>query len=320
MPPESHQIRLADGVVVRSTGNWVEVRVGERIVSSRVRGRFRLSGQRATNPIAVGDCVSVRIGADDTGLITDIHERRSYLSRRAAGRRVGQEQVLAANIDALWIVQAARLPRPNSRLIDRVLVTAEAQEIHAGIVFNKMDLVAGDAAAHVMRLRDLYRTLGYEVHLTSAVTGTGVEAFRQALAGQASVITGPSGVGKSTLLNRAEPGLDLRAGAVSLKTRKGRHTTAHAALHALSDGGAVIDTPGIREFGVTAQEPWELSHYFPELRRYLPSCQYLRCTHDHEPGCSVKEAVQQQAITSDRYQSYLNILQSIRDGDADVGR
>ena len=320
MPPELRDIRQADGVVVRSTGNWVDVQVGKRIISSRVRGRFRLSGQRVTNPVAVGDSVSVRIDDGDTGLIIDIHERRSYLSRRAAGRRVGHEQVLAANIDALWIVQSARLPRPNGRLIDRVLVTAEAQEIHAGIVINKMDLVSGDSAALVMHLRELYRGLGYEVYMTSAITGAGVDAFRQALAGRASVVTGPSGVGKSTLLSRAEPGLDLRAGAVSLKTRKGRHTTAHAALHPLSDGGAVIDTPGIREFGVTAQQPWELSHYFPEFRRYIHSCQYLRCTHDHEPGCSVKEAVEQQAITSDRYHSYRNILQSIRDGDADVGR
>ncbi len=320
MPHESHESRQAAGTVVRSTGNWVDVRVGERIISSRVRGRFRLSDQRLTNPIAVGDSVSVRINADDTGLITDIHERRSYLSRRAAGRRVGLEQVLAANIDALWIVQAARLPKPNSRLIDRVLVAAEAQDIRAGIVINKMDLVAETSAAQARHLHDLYSKLGYEVHLTSAVTGKGVDAFRRALAGRASVVTGPSGVGKSTLLNRAEPGLDLPSGAVSLKTRKGRHTTAHAVLHPLSDGGAVIDTPGIREFGITAQEPWELSHFFPELRPFIPSCQYPRCTHDHEPGCAVKEAVESCAVTADRYRSYLNILQSIRDGDADVGR
>ncbi len=311
---------MAAGMVLRSTGSWVDVKVGDRVIRSRVRGRFRLADRRLTNPVAVGDSVSLRIHADETGLITEVHERRNYLSRRAAGRRVGQEQVLVSNIDTIWIVQAARLPRPNSGLIDRVLVTAEAQEIQAGIVFNKMDLAAGDPAVRVSNLVDLYAGLGYEVLLTSAVTGKGVDAFRKALSGRSSAVTGPSGVGKSTLLNQAEPGLDLREGAVSLKTRKGRHTTAHAALIPLSAGGFVIDTPGIREFGVVSQEPWELSHYFPELRRYVPSCQYPRCTHDHEPGCAVKDAVAQRTVSTERYRSYLNILQSIREGDADVGR
>ena len=172
---------------------------------------------------------------------------------------------------------------------------------------------------HLM-LHQRYAALGYRVLLTSAKTGEGVDAFREALTDQTSVVTGPSGVGKSTLLNAVEPGLDLRTGEVSVKTRKGRHVTTHAALFPLTDGGFVVDTPGIREFGVLDLEPWELSHHFPDFRPHLEHCRFPTCTHDHEPGCAVKEAYLDDAITEERYYSYLNILQSIQLGEKDVGR
>ena len=310
----------ASGIVIRSTGSWVYVKTDKEVVKSRMRGRFRLRGKAFTNPVAVGDQVTLRLNADGTGLITAIHERRNHLSRRAAGRSVGHEQVLVSNIDQVWIIQSAILPHPNPGLIDRVLVAAEAQHIRAGIVFNKMDLAFGVALDAVHRLRDLYARLSYAVFLTSAVAPEGVDALSEALKDQISVFTGPSGVGKSTLLNAMEPDLDLRVGKVSLKTRKGRHTTAHAALQLLTGGGGVVDTPGIREFGVLDLEPWELSHHFPEFRRHLASCRFPACTHDHEPGCAVKEAYLDSAITEERYRSYLNILFSIHFGEADVGR
>jgi len=312
-------VRL-DGVVIRSTGSWYDVQVRDRVVPSKMRGRFRLEEQEVTNPVAVGDRVTIRLNPDETGLITTIHDRKNKLSRRAAGRRIGLEQILVANVDMVWIIQAARLPRPNPGFIDRVLVTAEAHDIEAGLIFNKKDLVRKKDRAYLDFLQHLYGDLGYPVLATSARTGEGVDLLREALKDRTSVVTGPSGVGKSTLLNATEPGLDLRTGAVSAKTRKGRHTTAHAALFPLSDGGFVVDTPGIREFGVLDLEPWELSHHFRDFRPYLEHCRFPTCTHDHEPGCAVKEAVLDDALTEARYYSYLNILHSIRMGEKDVGR
>ncbi len=309
-----------EGVVVRSTGSWYDVQVDGRVVPSKVRGRFRLEEQELKNPVVVGDRVTIRLNPDETGLITEIHPRKNQLRRRAAGRRVGVEQIIAANVDRVWIVQSVRLPQPNPGFIDRVLVTAEAHEIPAGLVVNKMDLLRRKDRPAIDALAALYAGLGYEVLLTSALTGAGVAALRTALLGRTSVLAGPSGVGKSTLLNAVEPELDLRTGEVSEKTRKGRHTTTHAALFALSGGGFVVDTPGLREFGVLDLEPWELSHFFPEFRPHLARCRFPTCTHDHEPGCAVKAALEAGQIDEQRYGSYLNILDSIRLGERDVGR
>ncbi|NBC19127.1 MAG: ribosome small subunit-dependent GTPase A [Bacteroidetes bacterium] len=309
-----------DGLVLRSTGSWYDVQVDDRVIPSKVRGKFRLEEQHATNPVAVGDRVTIRLNKDDTGFITEIHPRHNVFTRRAAGRRPGMAHIIAANVDQIWIIQSVRRPRPNYGFIDRVLVMAEAHEIPAGIVFNKLDLLRAKDEADYHALRDLYDDLGYDVIETSATTGTGVDTFREALTDKTSVIAGPSGVGKSTLLNAVEPGLDVRTGQISEKTRKGKHTTTFAALYPLSDGGYVVDTPGIREFGVLDLEDWELAHYFVEFRAHLEACKFPTCTHDHEPGCGVKAAVEDGAISEQRYQSYLNILDSIHLGEHDVGR
>ncbi len=311
---------FVEGVVIRSTGSWYDVRAGDRTVPSKVRGKFRLMHDDATNPIAVGDRVTVRMNPDDTGLITEIHDRKNQLSRRAAGRRVGQEQVIVANVDFVWIIQSVRLPRPNPGFIDRVLVMAEAHEIEAGIVLNKIDLIRTKDKPFVTDLCALYADLGYPVLQTSAKTGEGIERLRDCLTGRTSVLMGPSGVGKSSLLNRIEPGLDLTTREVSEKTQKGRHTTTYASLYPLSDGGFIVDTPGIREYGVINIEPWELSHFFVEFKPHLEKCRFPTCTHDHEPECGVKEAVEKGLIREERYSSYLNILDSIRLGEKDVGR
>lgn len=307
------------GTVIRSTGSWYDVQIGKEIVQARARGRFRLDDTDATNPVAVGDHVTVRLG-DDAGLITEIHERKNKLSRRAAGRRVGQEQVIAANIDSAWFIQSIRLPNVNPGLIDRFLVVAEVHGIPAAIVLNKLDLIE-DAFSEVIEFyTGLYSGLGYPVLLTSALSGAGTVAFRQALQGKISVVAGPSGVGKSALLNAVAPDLDLRTGEVSEKTRKGRHTTTHAALYPIDESTFVVDTPGIREFGIIDLEPAQLSHYFVEFRVHIPNCHFPNCTHDHEPGCAVWDAVKAGQITEDRYQSYMSILESLRLGEKDVGR
>ena len=319
-PVSQKQHIFRKGRVIRSTGSWYQVQTEEGVVSSKVRGKFRLKEQNTTNPVAVGDEVTIRMNEDDTGLITEIHPRRNKLCRRAAGRRVGQEHILVANVDAVWIVQAARLPAPNSGFIDRVLVMAELYDLSAGLVFNKIDLLSDNDYAALDVLIERYRELDYEVLTTSAKTGSGVETFRKKLTARTNVVTGPSGVGKSTLLNAIEPDLDLRTGDVSEKTRKGRHVTTNAALHPLSEGGYVVDTPGLREFGVLYLEPTQLAHYFVEFIPYLNDCRFPDCTHDHEPGCAVRDAVEAGAISEVRHESYLNILASIRQGEEDVGR
>lgn len=318
--PSPSDADYLDGLVTRSTGSWYDVQVDDRVIPSKVRGKFRLDDQGVTNPVAVGDTVTIRLNEDDTGLITDIHPRENAFTRRASGRRVGMVHIIAANVDRIWIIQSVRLPKPNPGFIDRVLVMAEAHEIPAGIVFNKLDLLRPKDAAKYEALHELYMDLGYSVLETSAITGEGVDAFRDALVGATSVIAGPSGVGKTTLLNAVEPGLDLRTGAVSEKTRKGKHTTTYAALYPLTGGGYVVDTPGIREFGVLDLEDWELAHYFVEFRPHLEQCKFPTCTHDHEPGCAVKAAVEEGDISEQRYLSYLNILDSIHLGERDVGR
>lgn len=309
-----------EGTVIRSTGSWYEVMVGERVFPSKVRGKFRLSGEDVTNPVAVGDHVTIRLAQDETGLITEIHPRKNRLSRRAAGRKVGQEHIIAVNVDKAWLIQSVRQPKINPGLIDRFLVIAGSFEIPAGIVFNKMDLMKPADRDAVEYLHDMYASIGYEVLPVSALTGDGIDVFRDGLAGRTSVLSGPSGVGKSTLLNVIEPDLALRTGEVSGKTQKGRHTTTSVTLHPLMGGGYVIDTPGIREFGIVDLEPDELDYYFVEFRPYLSECRYPNCSHDHEPECAVMAAVEAGSINDERYYSYLNILESLRMGEKDVGR
>lgn len=319
-PDSPDKPTFLEGTVIRATGSWYDVQAGDRVIPSKVRGRFRLEVTETTSPVVVGDRVTLRLNDDGTGLITEIHPRKNELKRRAAGRRIGMVHVIAANIDAAWVIQSIRQPKINPGFIDRFLVMAGVHDIPAGIVFNKLDLMKPADRDAVFFLRDLYAGLGYPVLMTSVKTGEGLDALAKALKGRVSVVSGPSGVGKSSLLNAIEPGLNLRIGDVSQKTQKGRHTTTYAALYPLSFGGFVVDTPGLREFGLVDLDPSDLGHYFVEFRPYLPACHFPNCTHDHEPGCAVKEAVERDEITPERYESYLNILHSLRLGEKDVGR
>lgn len=309
------------GTVTRSTGSWYDVRVDGDIVSARVRGKFRLEETDVTNPVAVGDRVTLRISEeDDTGLIVDIHERKTKLSRRAAGRRAGQEHVIVSNIDRAWAVQAVRMPRLNTGFVDRFLVSAELQDLPAGLIVNKADLMQDDDAAFIEEVQKTYEDLGYPVVRTSATEGDGIEALRDAFQDKINVVTGPSGSGKSSLLNALAPGLSIETGAVSEKTQKGKHTTTFAELHPLPFGGYVVDTPGIREFGILELHPADLAHFFVEFIPYLDACRFQDCTHDHEPKCAVKEAVEAGEIRLRRYESYLNILHSLEAGEEGMGR
>jgi ribosome biogenesis GTPase len=336
---------LREGTVIRSAGKWYEVHTSEGTVRSRVRGKFRLEDRNATNPIAVGDEVSLRMNEDGTGLITDIHPRRNKLSRRSAGPRPDEEHVLVANVDRAWEVQAVAEPGIDPAHVDRFLIMAQVHEIPAGLIVNKIDLLrdaesdphadARALRAELDRWTAIYRELGHPVLHTSAETGEGLETLREALRGGTNVFTGPSGVGKSTLLNRLEPDLDLRTGAVSPGSQRGRHTTTHAGLYPLSSGsseeaasteaaasrgdendadpGFVVDTPGVEGFGLVDVAPEELDWFFPEMRAYVPDCHFPDCTHDHEPRCAVQEAVADGAIFRERYESYLEILHQLQE-------
>ena len=315
-----------EGIVTKSTGSWYDVRVGDETISSRVRGKFRLDQEDAkqTNPVAVGDRVTLLLNEDDdTGWIVDIHERETKLSRRAAGRRAGQEHVIVANVDAAWAVQSVRMPKLNPGFIDRFLISAEMFNVPAGIIINKIDLIEGMDEEDVMEVTDIaamYEELGYPVVYTSATEDSGIDELHEELAGRINVVAGPSGAGKSSLLNAIEPGLDVQTGEVSEKTEKGKHTTTYAELHPISGGGFIVDTPGIREFGLLELHPADLAHFFVEFVPHLDDCKFQDCTHDHEPGCAVKDAFDNGEIHPRRYESYLNILYSLQDGMEGVGK
>ena len=304
------------GLVVRSTGSWYDVRLDDgEDVRARIRGKFRLEALEIdeTNPLAVGDHVRLRMEDDGTGLITDIDPRENQLSRRAAGRKAAiREHVIVTNVDRAWCVQSTFGPKVNPGFVDRFLVAAEASHIPAGLVINKADLLDGQPRAQEAMdfWVQLYQGLGYPVLLTSAETGAGVEAFGQRLADRVSVVSGPSGVGKSSLLNAVDPDLDLRTSEVSEKTQKGRHTTTFSTLLRVA-GGWVADTPGIREFGIWDMSPQDLGGYFVEFQPLIPHCRFPDCTHNHEPGCAVQDAVDRDEVTPERYGSYLAILDTV---------
>lgn len=308
------------GVVIRSTGSWYDVKTADNIISSRIRGKFRLSSPDQTSPVVVGDRVDIRLDPDGTGLIVCIHDRFNRIVRRAAGRKVGREHVIMANVDAAWIVQSVLYPKINPGFIDRVIVMVSLYDIDVGIIINKNDLIEDEFQDTIVFWTEVYRTLGYSVLSTSALTGDGLDVLASVLKDKTSAILGPSGVGKSSLLNVIEPDLNIVIGDVSMRTGKGTHTTTSSTLYPLLSGGFVADTPGLREFGLIDLEPDMLSHYFVEFDRFAEQCHYPNCTHDHEPECRVKEAVESGAIYPERYESYLNMLYSLRQGEKDVGR
>ena len=306
------------GVVLSGTGGVYQVRTaGGETVDTALRGRLKQeradADGRAPLKLAVGDDVELERDASDTRwAIGRIMPRRSKLSRREPGGRHG-ERVVAANVDQVVVVFAAANPEPHVRMLDRFLVIAEANEIAARVIVNKSDLVGGAAAARAPFAA--YATIGYPVQAISVVRGEGIEEVRAVLAGRRSVVSGPSGVGKSTLLNALFPGLNLRVGDVSVSVNKGRHTTVGALLHPLADGGAIIDTPGLREVGLWGLSADELAACFPEFRPLLGECRFGNCAHTAEPGCAVLAAVGR-TISRERYDSFLQLRAELADPSA----
>jgi len=303
---------MQKGRVIQSTGSWYRVDIGEEIIQSRLPGRFRLNAKEVTNPIAVGDWVDITIGKDGSGNIENIHQRDNYITRQATHGRRG-EQILVSNLDIAFVVQSIKQPNLKEGFIDRFLVTCEAYEVPAGIVINKMDLVNENGHAFVQELKQLYENLGYKVFSTTITDSNSLEALNEELVGKTSVFIGPSGVGKTSLLNTIDPSYSEKVGAISTSSNKGKHTTTFAKLIKLSNGGLLADTPGIREFGLFNIEPWELSLYFPEMMEPRIECKFNTCTHIHEPGCGVMKAFEEGKIDASRYDSYIKMLESLQD-------
>lgn len=294
-----------EGTVIRATGSWYDVRnaAGE-VVACRIRGRLRLEGRRSTNPVVVGDRVVCACDGSGDSLITEILPRRNYVIRRASNLSK-ESHIIAANIDRALLVVTLREPETAPEFVDRFLVTCEAYKVPATLLLSKIDLQDAEAVA---AFRAVYKAVGYRVLEAAAPQGAGLEAVRELLAGHTTLVAGNSGVGKSTLIRAIDPTLDIRTGAISESHRKGRHTTTFSAMYPLAGGGAVIDTPGIKGFGLIDIDGAELWHYFPEMLREAGACRFYNCTHTHEPGCAVVEAVREGRIALSRYESYLKIL------------
>ncbi|NVO19105.1 MAG: ribosome small subunit-dependent GTPase A [Bacteroidetes bacterium] len=298
-----------EGIVIKSTGSWSSVRTEDgRIVECRLKGQFRIHGIRTTNPVAVGDHVQFDFEKDSgQGIIYDILKRRNYIIRKSINLSKSAH-IIASNIDRLYVIASIEQPRTSTGFIDRVLVTAEAYHIPATIVFNKIDLYRESSVIRYTELMTLYSSVGYGVFAVSAKTGLGIDRLKADLKDHVSLFTGHSGVGKSALMNALEPNLNIRTGEISDYHSKGMHTTTFAEMHQLTQGGYIVDTPGIKEFGLVHFESQEIAERFPEFRDLLPGCHYKNCTHIHEPGCAVKEALALGKINQGRYSNYLGIL------------
>ena len=297
------------GLVIKNTGSWVTVRLDDgNTVNCKMRGVLRLKGLRCTNPVAVGDRVQVEDKGGDAPVVGDIEPRRNYIIRRASN--LSKEfQIIAANLDQAVLVATLANPETSTTFIDRFLATAEAYQVPAVLAFNKIDLLETEEWRNRLdELKTLYESIGYPVITMSAATGEGADALRAQLAGKMSLLSGNSGVGKSSIINLLVPDAHVKVGDVSHTHHKGMHTTTFSELLDLPGSGAIIDTPGVKAFGTIDFERAEVAHYFPEIFRISDECRFNNCTHTHEPGCAVLAAVEQGTIAASRFTSYLSIL------------
>nr|WP_228713940.1 ribosome small subunit-dependent GTPase A [Arundinibacter roseus] len=301
---------MKKGLVMRSTGSWYDVRDADgHMWQCRLKGKFKIKGLKVTNPIAVGDKVQFDIedAVENTGIILDIDPRENYLIRQSV-HKTAHAHMLAANIDQAILVATLYFPRTSLGFIDRFLVTAESFRIPVILIFNKQDLLNADMLEFEAELRELYESLGYTCLATEALSGKGIEEVRALLRGKVSVLSGHSGVGKSSLINAIAPDLALRTKEVSSFANKGVHTTTFAEMFELEPDTYLVDSPGIKELGLADIAPAEISHYFPEMRELLNQCRYHDCLHINEPGCAVKEGINEGCIAISRYESYLSMV------------
>lgn len=299
------------GKVLKSTGKWyiVELEDGE-IVNCRIRGKFRLDGLRTTNPISVGDVVSINDEIDGEGnrVIVGFDKRRNYIVRKSTNLSK-QMQILAANIDRAYLIVTLRSPETHLAFIDRFLVSAESFRIPVTLLFNKTDLYTEDDQEYADALCFMYENIGYPCVQISATEKKNIDFLRDDVKGNQVMISGHSGVGKSTLINAIDPNLDIRTGEISRSHQQGQHTTTFAEMHKVATGGYIVDTPGIRAFGITELEKSVMSHYFPEMRERMSECKFNNCLHMNEPKCAIKEALESGEIDESRYATYMQLME-----------
>jgi ribosome biogenesis GTPase len=304
-----------NALVYKSTGSWYITKDEKgKQFNARIKGVLKISGLTSTNPIAVGDVVRMELEneLESTATITDIEDRKNYIARVSPHNK-NQHHIVASNLDQSFLFATIKDPKTSQGFIDRFLVSSEAFHVPAIIVFNKADVYKTKELARFNELKDIYEGVGYKVILASVVNGEGIEEVKEMLANKTTLLSGHSGVGKSSLINAIFPQLSLKTKEVSEWSGKGMHTTTFAEMFDLPLGGKVIDTPGVREFGLVDIEKKELSHYFPEMRVRLNDCQFNNCMHINEPGCAIKTALNDGQIAVDRYVSYMTILDTMED-------
>lgn len=294
-------------LVIKSTGSWYDVRQDDgTVVACRLRGQFRIKGIKSTNPVVVGDWVDFELENDGTGTITKIAPRRNYIERKSTNLSK-ITHIIASNIDLVFLMVTLKEPRTSLGFIDRFLVSAESFRIPVCLVFNKMDLYDEQELEMVDLLGALYKNIGYDVVHTSTVTGLGIDEMKAKMEGKVCLFSGHSGTGKSALIKSIDPSLDIKVGEISKQHLKGKHTTTFAEMFPMA-GGYMMDTPGIKEFGLIQYSKEEIKDYFPEIRAYNNKCKFDNCIHLHEPGCAVQQAVEEGLICQTRYENYLAIL------------
>ncbi len=297
------------GLVIKNTGSWYTVLTEDgNTVDCKIKGNFRLKGIRSTNPVAVGDNVMIIRNQEGTAFISDIADRRNYIIRKSQNLSK-QSHIIAANIDQAFLIATVNYPQTSTIFIDRFLATAEAYSVPTILIFNKTDLLSDEERHYQKMMIELYQTVGYRCEEVSAATGEGIDKIVPLLKHKITLLSGNSGVGKSTIINRIIPEANLRTSHISDAHNTGMHTTTFSEMLPLADGGFIIDTPGIKGFGTFDMEPEELTSYFKEIFRFSKYCRFSNCTHTHEPGCAVIQAVKDHYISESRYQSYLSMLQ-----------
>jgi len=302
------------GLVVKNTGSWYLVKTEDgKQIECKVKGNFRMKGLRSTNPVAVGDRVRITETGDENAFITEIEDRKNYIARKPTNLSK-QLHIIAANLDKAFLIVTLKSPVTNTVFMDRFLATAEAYRVPAHILINKIDLYNEEEKEYMNGLVNLYNNIGYPCTCISAKTGEGIEEFRSYMKDKISLLTGNSGVGKSTLINIIDPINDAKTGIVSESHHKGMHTTTFSEMFELKDGGYLIDTPGIKGFGTIDMKIEEIGHYFPEIFAASKKCRFSNCTHTHEPNCAVLEAIENHYISESRYTSYLSIIQDEEEG------
>lgn len=297
------------GIVIKNTGSWYTVRTDEgKNVDCKIKGNFRLKGIRSTNPVAVGDRVEIILNQEGTAFISSISDRRNYIIRKSQNLSK-QSHIIAANVDQAFLIVTVNYPQTSTIFIDRFLATAEAYSVPMVLVFNKTDILSDEERHYQEMMMKLYETVGYKCVAVSATTGMGMDAIQPLLKDKITLLSGNSGVGKSTFINHILPGANLRTSEISDAHNTGMHTTTFSEMLQLPEGGWIIDTPGIKGFGTFDIEPEELTSYFKDIFHFSKECRFSNCTHTHEPGCAVLKAVEEHYIAASRYQSYLSMLE-----------